>query len=104
MTNLFAWRDTKPEKMKRAVDPIGPDNDYWLAHIAKDAGKIVCCWGVHGTHRERAIAFLDEPFWKKLNSEARLMSFGLTDNNQPKHPLMLRKLCQLAPLKNWPTK
>ncbi len=27
VTNIFAWRDTDPFKMRKATDPIGPDND-----------------------------------------------------------------------------
>lgn len=54
MTNLFAWRDTKPSEMIKAVEPVGVENDKWLAEIAKDAGMIVAAWGTHGWHMNRA--------------------------------------------------
>lgn len=44
VVNLMAYRATKPDDMLRAEDPIGPDNDYYLHHIA-DGRTIVCAWG-----------------------------------------------------------
>lgn len=35
MTNLFAYRATQPEDMKRASDPIGNKNDETLILLAK---------------------------------------------------------------------
>lgn len=54
MTNLFAWRDTLPENMKRVADPVGPKNDGWLLDCAEGAGMILAAWGKDGAHRERA--------------------------------------------------
>jgi hypothetical protein len=99
MTNLFAWRDTDPKKMKRAIDPVGPDNDSWLLAIAQDAGQIVCCWGSHGIHRGRHESFLQTPEFFNLYARDRLFAFGLTDNGQPKHPLRLKKLLRPASLR-----
>ena len=98
MTNLFAWRDTKPEAMKRVVAPVGPENDRWLEEIAHDAGVIVCCWGMHGSHRDRAAQFLDLPSFLERQRAGKLLCFGRTNNGQPKHPLMLKKLTRLEPL------
>jgi hypothetical protein len=58
MTNLFAWRDTDPEKMKAVAEPIGPDNDRWLLECAQNAGMILAAWGKHGSHLGRAAAVL----------------------------------------------
>lgn len=83
MTNLFAWRDTDPEKMKRVADPIGADNDEWLFRIARDAGLRVAAWGNHGTHLNRgkrvALTLADAGF--------ALSCFRLTKARQPEHPL-----------------
>jgi hypothetical protein len=98
MTNLFAWRDTDPHAMKRAVDPIGPDNNEWLETIAQDAGLIVCCWGNHGPHRNRASEFLSGSFAARLTA-GQLFAFGINERTgQPKHPLMLRRLEKVRPL------
>jgi hypothetical protein len=96
MTNLFAWRDTSPEKMKRVVAPIGPENNAWLETIAADAGLIVCCWGIHGKHRDRSAEFLSLPSFYERQRNGKLFAFGLTNNGQPKHPLMLKKLNPLV--------
>src|SRR6185369_1017157 len=37
VTNLFAFRATKISDMKKAPEPVGLDNDYWLRIIAKEA-------------------------------------------------------------------
>lgn len=50
MTNLFGYRATKREVMKRQADPVGPNNDTWLVRTVRDAALIVCCWGVDGIH------------------------------------------------------
>lgn len=49
MTNLFAWRDTKPGNMKLAPDPVGPENNRWLLSIYADAGCVLAAWA----YRER---------------------------------------------------
>ena len=54
MTNLFAWRDTKPENMKRAEYPIGEENDFWLGACALNAGLVLAAWGKNGSHLNRA--------------------------------------------------
>lgn len=99
MTNLFAWRDTKPANMKRVVDPVGPENDSWLEAISKDAGLVVACWGIHGDHRDRAKAVLDLPAFRTRAEKQTIFCFGLTDDGHPKHPLMLKKLTELEPLR-----
>lgn len=83
MTNLFAFRATDPNVMKKADDPIGAENDNWLTWIAHGAGKTIACWGVHGTHNNRASAI------KLMLPE--LYCLGLTKEGQPRHPLYLKK-------------
>ena len=35
MVNIFAYRATDPRKMKKATDPVGPDNDKWIRKLAR---------------------------------------------------------------------
>lgn len=51
--NLFGFRATQPQVMKRAPDPIGPDNDRWLLTLAREADLIVAIWGNHGLFQNR---------------------------------------------------
>ena len=41
MTNLFAYRATIPANMMSAADPVGAENNAWLANLAENAGVIV---------------------------------------------------------------
>lgn len=95
MTNLFAWRDTLPENMKLASDPVGLENDRWLLEIGRGAGKIVVAWGNHGAFMERGKSVA------RMLSDADLaMScFRLTKERQPEHPLYQKRE---APLFNYP--
>jgi hypothetical protein len=54
MTNLFAWRATKPADMRRQIDPVGVDNDRWLKECAMGAGIVIAAWGTNGSHENRA--------------------------------------------------
>lgn len=85
MTNLFAFRATDPRVMLAHDEPVGEMNDYWLRWIAKDAGLIVCCWGCHGTHRNRATDAVALLRWYGLKC------LRLTKDGHPAHPLYLPK-------------
>lgn len=99
MTNLFGWRATDPKDMKRAVEPIGPENDHWLQKIAIDAGVTICCWGNHGSDRHRIAEVLALPSFHERHNKGRLCCFGVSPRSgQPKHPLMLPKLTPAVPL------
>src|SRR5689334_19453129 len=49
--NLFAFRATDPADLKRAIDPVGPENRDWFERTLRPPhdGPLVCAWGVHGT-------------------------------------------------------
>lgn len=85
MTNIFAWRDTEPADMKKAQDPVGPENNETLMRIARSAGIIICAWGVHGAHMDRQNKVLD-----MMQGKAELWCLGKTKAGHPKHPLYLR--------------
>lgn len=83
MLNLFAWRDTKPEKMKIQPDPIGPENtvEYLRRVVAESGCTPVAAWGKHGTHLGRAaevMAGLD-----------KLDALRLNLDGTPEHPLYI---------------
>jgi hypothetical protein len=93
MANLFAFRATDPRDMKAAADPVGEDNDRWLARLAGEAGVVVACWGAHGEHKGRAQAVVDSGV---LGSFTVL---GLTKDGHPRHPSRLSAACRpLNPL------
>ncbi len=83
MANLFAYRATKPQRLRAVPDPVGPENDEWLGKLAQECGLVVAAWGNHGAYRERAQQV------RAMFSE--LYCLGLTKKGQPKHPLYLPK-------------
>ena len=85
VTNIFAWRNTDPKEMRRAEDPIGPENDATIAEYAFWADQIVCAWGTHGAHLSRGPAVE-----RVLRDTGRdLYHLGLSKAGHPKHPLYI---------------
>ena len=82
MTNLFAYRETDPHKMKTQREPVGPDNDKWLTKLAREAAIILAAWGNHGSHLDRSSEV------KKLIPN--LHCLGVNKTGEPKHPLYLK--------------
>ncbi len=83
MTNLFAFRATDPESMKKQANPVGVDNNYWLKECAKEAGIIIAAWGNHGKYIGR-----DKQITQMFQN---LYCLGITNIGAPKHPLYLAK-------------
>jgi hypothetical protein len=86
MTNLFAFRATYPKDMKKAIDPVGPDNDDALLGAALTSRMIIAAWGTDGTYGGRAETV------KKLLHQAghSLHCLARNDGGSPKHPLYLK--------------
>ena len=85
VTNIFAWRDTDPAKMRAAHDPIGPENDDAIIAGASYADCIVAAWGTHGAHLDRGPAV--ERLLRAKGHD--LWHLGLTKAGHPKHPLYI---------------
>ena len=85
VTNIFAWRDTDPKKMRAAVDPVGPENDRAIADWAVWADQILCAWGTHGAHLERGPSV--ETLLRETGRD--LYHLGLSKAGHPKHPLYI---------------
>lgn len=75
--NLFAFRTPSPEEMKSAADPVGPDNDAWLARLKDEADLVVAMWGNHGSHLNRHL--------KVKDLFPNLKCFRITGAGQPHH-------------------
>ena len=84
VTNLFAYRATKLNKLKTQSMPVGAENDAWLFRVAQFAHLIVAVWGVNGTYQGRNQQVL------QLLSQT-IMCLRETRNGQPWHPLYFRR-------------
>ena len=90
MLNLFAFRATDPEAMKRAKDPVGPENDIYLSEWSAGARVTVCAWGAQGVFLGRdkeVLPLLHRPHY-----------LALTADGQPRHPLYLKAALKPKPL------
>jgi len=81
--NIFAWRDTDPRAMRRAADPVGPENDAAILEACRGADRIIAAWGTHGAHLGRGaeVARLLRGLGRELHH------LGLTRDGHPRHPL-----------------
>jgi hypothetical protein len=83
--NIFAWRDTDPRLMRRAAEPVGPENDAAIRESCFWADTIVCAWGTHGAHLGRG-----PEVERLMRATGRsLHHLGLTQDGHPKHPLYI---------------
>jgi hypothetical protein len=80
--NLFAYRTTSPGELRASPDPVGSENDRWLAILQKESSLTIAAWGNHGRllGRSRAVS-------SKLPG---LHILGLTVLGEPRHPLYVR--------------
>lgn len=95
VTNLFGWRATDPGEMKAARDPVGRGNDRAILQAAKEAKVVVCAWGNHGAHLERA----DRVVESLRRNGIALSYLKLNGSGQPAHPLYLPAILEPAPWK-----
>lgn len=84
MTNLFAYRATEREVMKKYPSPVGAENDRWLVECAREAAIVVAAWGADGGHRQR-----DRAVIRLLGR--KLLCLTRTKEGHPGHPLYLKK-------------
>jgi hypothetical protein len=81
--NIFAWRETHPDQMKKAPHPVGPLNDEALELAAEWADHILCAWGAHGDHRGQGKRVAD----LLMRGNTPLLTLGQTKAGHPRHPL-----------------
>jgi hypothetical protein len=92
MLNLFAFRATDPRDLKRAMDPIGPDNNKHLLVEVRNVDRIIACWGDQGRFlaRDREV------------SDLLGISFECLLRNRtgaPHHPLYLKSRIKPKPFR-----
>lgn len=91
VTNLYAFRATKPKDLAAADNPRGPVNLYHVNQMAKRCDVLVPCWGnlqkVPRAIRSRTYA---QSIIEMLQATGKpVKHMGLTNAGDPKHPLML---------------
>lgn len=84
VVNLFAYRATDPEQLKKVQDPIGLVNDAILMEAAHDSDMMVAAWGLHGSWWGRSYEVI-----RHLQLFQTVFCLGYCKNGEPRHPLML---------------
>jgi hypothetical protein len=89
--NLFARISPSPALLKRAADPVGPENDHWLQGALNEQDAAIWLgWGNQGAWRGRdrqVLALLQQALVAEPRLGNRLLCLGLTAQGQPRHPL-----------------
>ncbi len=91
MSNLYAYRATRPMDLFLAQDPIGSETDLWLDAAHHLADFTVACWGAEKRAKGRA-----ETVGSRLG---QALCLGLTLSGAPRHPLYVRAGTPLVPLR-----
>lgn len=87
VANLYAYRATDPRELKKAADPIGPENYRYLHELSGRAALTVAGWGGYRVQPDHIAAAL-----KAVNGP--IYCLGRTKMGMPKHPLYLSGLTQ----------
>lgn len=86
VTNLFALRATKPSVLKKAKDPMGELNDFYIKKYAKRSKTVVFAWGNHGNFLDRS-----KQVQHLLSHITKPNCLQILKNGNPKHPLYVNR-------------
>ena len=82
--NLFAYRATSPEDMKKQKNPKGDHNDLVIKTVLEQNPEyILCAWGTHGNHQNRD----KEAICAIKKAKAKPFALRLSKHGMPEHPL-----------------
>lgn len=86
VVNLFAYRATKPIKLRGALDPIGEENNQHILNALTRSEKVIPAWGINGTLLNR-----DKDVIELLRqNDAPVFALQLTKDGHPRHPLFVK--------------
>ena len=91
VTNLFAFRATDPDDLKKSTSPVGVLNDQYLKEYAQKAKIVVIAWGNDGDFLGR-----DKVVIKMLSKIKELHCLGVTTLGRPRHPLYVKRNVKLV--------
>lgn len=86
IVNLFAFRTSRPQDVRKIADPVGPDNDHYIAAAAARAVDIVVAWREGGAYQQRDRAVLA---LLAQCATPHLFCLGTVQSGRPRHPLRI---------------
>jgi hypothetical protein len=87
VVNVFAWRSSNPADLRQASDPVGPENDRYIAEAVAEAATVVAAWGAGIGFAPHALERADAVM-RMLPRPTRCL--GWTQSWHPRHPLYVR--------------
>lgn len=93
VANIFALRSTDPKALYAHPSPVGPRNDAAILAMAREAGAVVCAWGVHGALSGRGL----DVAARLTAAGIRFGVLGLTREGHPRHPLYMASATLVVP-------
>jgi hypothetical protein len=94
--NAFAYR-SRDVRALHTHDPVGPENDRYIAEIIAEADILVPCWGRTSKVPAHLRGRFNEVALKIMSAGKPVRIFGHTADGDPKHPLMLAYDTSLIP-------
>ena len=100
--NLYALRSPDPAALDDAIeiagiDPVGPDNDKWIAGVAAGVTDMVARVPVVAAWGANKVAAARVPRVLGLLGGLPLVCLGVTASGAPRHPLYVRSDAPLIP-------
>lgn len=92
VSNLFAYRATKPVDLFQADDPVGPENFKYIGMMLSQVALVLCAWGAQGVFLGQ-----DQKIIKFLEGYKEIYCLGSNKNGSPKHPLYVKSSTSLVP-------
>jgi hypothetical protein len=83
--NLFAYVATDPGELRKAKEPVGPENDPYLKQLHQESAITVVAWGNDGEWRNRGYIVM-----QMLRAIKKPAFLAKTAKGQPEHPLYLK--------------
>ncbi|WP_353930180.1 DUF1643 domain-containing protein [Okeanomitos corallinicola TIOX110] len=96
VVNLFAYRATKPNKLKsKDIEPVGSKNNQYILSAIERAEKIILGWGAWlddvSISKYPIIKHRDKEVLTLINDKKPLYCLRITKNGYPNHPVYLPK-------------
>lgn len=82
VVNRYAYRTPDPAVMRRAADPVGPDNWEWIFRVGRGSAFALACWGDIGAGDDAVF----QAAWEAAGCPP-LHCLALTVSGAPRHPM-----------------
>ena len=97
IVNAFAYRAADIRELRRADDPVGPDNDRHIEAALREADIHIAAWGPLAKLPPHLRGRWREVLTLAARAGRRLQCLGVAKDGQPLHPLRLSYRRRLIP-------